>query len=296
MTFFNMLLQILSAALPLIVLIPGALASEYAGVMAVFLDGIMNMASFLAYAFSVFTKSVFAGCIISVFVSAAFMTLIAVFAEKTRANHFICGISVNLFSEGFVSFCSAKWFGTKGVVYGFGENLFGNTTAQIGLRGMIVPCIVFACCAVIALERTPWGLRTRIAGSDPDLLRKRGLSPESYRIMSWTLAALCAAVCGVLFTLRLSSYVPGVSAGKGWIALAAVFLGSRKPKGALAAGLVFAAAEYAAGRLNTEGTFLTPTLVLALPYCAALVLFVVVTSLKSCPKKLLLRPGTGRQQ
>ncbi|MDR1836937.1 MAG: ABC transporter permease, partial [Treponema sp.] len=89
--------------------------------------------------------------------------------------------------------------------------------------------------------------------------------------------------CGIggsFLSLNLGAFVPGMSAGKGWIALVVIFLGGRKPLGVLAAAFAFAVADafsnYAQGLWRLPADF-----ILAFPYVCTLIAMVVVSAIPS---------------
>jgi simple sugar transport system permease protein len=294
--------EILIAAAPLLLAAMGALFTEYAGVLAVFLEGIINLAAFLCFSLTVFTGNTAAGIVSAAAICAALILAVSVFTAKTGANPFLTGLAVNLFSGGIIPVLSSLWFGTRGVISpelllaGFGGQSLGQDAAGLSVPELFAGGTALSRIAVTAavwigaalliplLKYSRWGLRFRISGSDPEVLSARGISPERYRILSWLLAALCAAAAGCILTMRLRAFVPNVSSGQGWMALAAVYLGRRRPAGVMGAALVFTAAQYgvtllqglsagggeAAQAVYTGGA----TLLLALPYLVALLWFV----------------------
>lgn len=276
------ILRILINSLPLLFASTGALISEYTGVMAIFTDGIINLSSFLAFACAVKTGSATTGCILAAVISAAFIILAAFFTERTKANPFITGIGINLLSGALISVFSEAWFSTKGVLSAGTvsadqvSKVFSPASVQFaGLPSLVISAVVIAV-MYHALGHTRWGLRTRVTGSSAAVLSARGVNPAAYRISAWGIAGVCSAWAGILCTLRLSSFVPNVSAGRGWLALAAVFLGRRSLTGTLLAALVFTAAEYAANSILAGSTSIPPTVLLAVPYIAALLLFALL--------------------
>lgn len=288
----NMVLRVFMNSLPLVFASTGALISEYTGVMAIFTDGIINLSSFLAFACSLKTGSVTVGCILAALISVLFIILAALFTERMKANPFITGIGINLLTGGLISIYSEAWFGTKGVlsqatITDAGWPPFPFSGASVACAG--TPALLFSAAVIAALwwalNHTRWGLRTRVTGSSAAVLSARGVNPAFYRISAWGMAGVCSAWAGILCTLRLSSFVPNVSAGRGWLALAAVFLGKRTMAGTLIAAIVFTAAEYAASSFSTSGGIISPTTLLAIPYLAALLLFVLLPEKKNHDRK-----------
>lgn len=265
--------EILITAAPLLAATTGALISEFAGIMAIFIDGIINLSAFLFYAGTVWAKNPVVGFIVAFFVPALIVYLAAIITENFEADPFLTALAVNLFSSGIVSFLSMAWFKTRGVLTSEAFSFAPVATRELST---VIVWIIVLIMAALCFHST-WGIRCRITGSNPDVLIAHGLSPRSYRIRSWVVASTFGSLAGTVLVMRLSSFVPNISSGRGWMALAAVFLGSKNGIGVIIAVLVFASAEYLANILPSF-SFLSsiPTAVtLALPYFAALILIIV---------------------
>jgi len=279
----RIILNILVSSVPLLLASAGALISEYAGVLAVFIDGIINLSAFLTFLFAYCTGSTLAACLLSGLCAAAVSVLASVYTEKTESNPFVTGIALNLFSAGFTSVCSSVVFKTKGVLspailkanFNFAEGLFPTISNVTSFFALFIPTLICVLFLFPVVKYTKWGLRLVVAGSDPNLLKKKGVNPAFYRCSSWLLAGLFASAAGSVLTMRLSSFVPNISSGRGWIALAAVFLGRRNVFGVIASSLLFTAAGYAADTIQTAAgfSFIPPSVLPALPYIAAIAVF-----------------------
>ena len=279
----KMLLNVLVSSVPLMLASAGALVSEYAGVLAVFIDGMINLSAFLTFLFAYFTKNAVVACLLSCVCVACLSFLASLYNEKTKANPFVTGIALNLFSSGFTSVCSSIVFRTKGVLapallkaeFDFPEGVLTSSTSDAAFYAVFVPALLCVLVLYPIVRYTRWGLRLVVAGSAPDILRKKGVKPSFYRCSSWVIAGVFAAAAGCILTLRLSSFVPNISSGRGWVALAAVFLGRRNVFGIIASSLLFTAAGYAADVIQTAAgfSFIPPSILPALPYIAATVVF-----------------------
>ena len=293
----KMLLNVLVSSVPLLLASAGALVSEYAGVLAVFIDGLINLSAFLTFLFAYWTGSAAAACMLAALCAVVVALLASYYTEKTKANPFVTGIVLNLFSSGFTSVCSSFVFRTKGVLspailassFSFPEGLFPSLTNEISLFALFLPAFVCVLGLYPVVRYTKWGLRLVVAGAAPDILKKKGVEPAFYRCSSWVIAAVFAAAAGGILTLRLSSFVPNISSGRGWIALAAVFLGRRNVFGVIASSLLFTAAGYAADSIQTAAgvSFIPPSVLPSLPYIAATVVFF----LRRAPQKRKARRG-----
>jgi len=266
---------ILTMAAPLLFATLGALVSEYAGVLAVFMDGAITLAAFACIAVTSVTGSALAGFFAAVGATVFLLYLIARFNEATGANPFITGLSVNLLANGLTSWLSSLLFGTRGVI------ALSSSVTLIAFPRGTAAIAALAATLVLAfiLNFTRFGLNLRITGSAPDVLASRGISASKYRIFSWCIAAFFAACAGTELALSLGAWVPNISAGRGWTALAAVYLGYKNPLLCLLAVVLFAAAEYSTNVIQGTG-YLPATAILGIPYILALLAFILIPVLK----------------
>lgn len=265
----DFLWQLFRTTAPLLVTSTGVLVSEYAGVMTIFADGFISFGGFLSYCFMVQTGSPF----VSVFFSTAICTVLgygaAFVTQKLRANPFLTGLALNIAVTGIISFLSVVFFGTRGVLASSQYNL-----PEGAVSGMVWCAWFLSLLVVLMLVFTKAGTYIRITGSAPEVMKVRGLSPERWKAVSWAIAAFCAAFAGNLLSIHLGSFVPHLSAGRGWTALAAVFLGRKKVYGVFLGVLVFGLAEYVGNNVQRIAFFenVPSALLLTLPYIAALLL------------------------
>jgi simple sugar transport system permease protein len=217
---------------------------------------------------------------------------LARFVRLSGANPFIAGLSLNLAASGITLSLSAVWFGTKGVLRNPGIKIPGPVTIplidNIPLLGHLWGKLLsgqsafaytaWACALILAitLKRTVPGLRLRASGLSPDAASERGIRPGLYREGAWATAAFLAALAGAALTFRVGAYAPGGIAGRGWIALAAVYLGFRKVWGVVLAAIIFSLAERLGFGAQGFGG-LPATALLGLPSALALILYLFST-------------------
>ena len=274
----NISLSIIHIAAPLLLVTLGALISEYAGRMAMFLECMINLGAFLCYACTLWTGNLIAGITLSVALCMLLVLAIEQVASRRKANMFLISLAMNMFFAALASLLSATLYGTRGVLY---HDLFRFDAARVRVATTIV-CYALAFAQIIMLKDTTAGLALRVTGSDSDVLQARGLFPARYRTISWLFAAANASLAGCVLAARLSSYVPGMAGGRGWTALAAVYLGKKHPLFVALAVLVFSAAEYASSTVQNIAAFknVPSSVLLALPYLVALTLIIAVPQKK----------------
>lgn len=267
------IISVINIAAPLLLITLGALVSEYTGRLAMFLESIINAGAFLCYALTILTKSAVLGSLSSVVVCMCVIFAAERTASRSGANMFLLSLAMNLLLGALVTFFSVMIFNTRGVLYS-DDFYFRPAAARTATS---IACYALSAVLVIMLRRTRWGLAFRITGSGKDVLNANGISRAAYKCASWVIAAGCGAFAGCVLCLRLSSFVPGLSSGRGWTALAAVYLGRRHPVWVIAAVLIFAVAEYLSSHIQNIGIFsaVPSSVLLSMPYLLALALLIL---------------------
>lgn len=275
----NAAFSILSIMAPLLLLTLGALVSEYGGRLAMFMEHIINFSAFLCYTFSLLCGSVVLGVFLSMLISTLSVFLLERISSRLKANMFLVSLSMNLLFQASSTFLSVLIFKTRGVLYS-SDFSFSVTSAKIITS---IFCIAFSLLIIFMLKKTSLGLCLRICGSDSEVLSSQGRNPEKYKSLSWIIAALAASFCGCTYCIRLSSFVPGMSGGRGWTALAAVFLGRKHPSLAVVAAAVFAVSEYCSSNIQNIEVFseIPSSILLALPYLVSLLLILIMPQKKA---------------
>ena len=265
------MINFLGFSCPLLLAATGALFSEYTGSLALFMDGLITFCGFMTFAFTGATGSVICGSLISALISIGLCLFFAYIVEKSRANPFIAAIALNLFFSSLTSLFSWLGFGSRGVLT---SSDFSFRPGPVNLTAIIITGI-FIAAAIFCLRKTQPGIYFRITGSNPDVLLVKGISPAGYRILSWGICGFFASFAGSFLVMRISSFVPNLASGKGWLALAAVFMGKRKlPLIALYA-LIFCAVDFAAVYIQNFIPGIPSSLILSLPYIVSLCLILV---------------------
>jgi len=266
-----MILNILSFSCPLVLCSIGALFSEYAGCLALFLDGLISFSGFLTYLFSIYTHSTIVGTILSALCCTTITALFSLLIEKLKANRFIAAIALNLLFSALVSLLSFVCFGTRGIL----TNQAFNPNYKIVEAATLVTSVILVTLSFVFLKYMNLGLYIRITGSDPDVLLAKGVNPIYTRITAWSLAAFLSSFSGSFLVLKLASFVPNISSGRGWMALAAVFLGRKKIWKITICVIIFCAADYFGVNIQNYFPNIPSSLLLSLPYLTALLLILL---------------------
>lgn len=256
------IIDILAGSCPLILCSIGALYSEYAGILALFIDGTVSFSAFLTYAFTIATGSPVLGTLFSSLITVAIILAFTILIERFRANKFIAAMALNLLLSALPSCFSSILYNTRGVLSS--PDFAFNIGAVKGFS--ILVTIIVTSCAILFLKKTRYGLYIRITGTDSDVLKTNGINPMLTRIMSWCFAAFFSSIAGSLLTFRIASFVPNISSGRGWMALCAVFMGKKKPFKTIIAVLIFCFADFFAANIQNIIPQLPSSVYISFPY------------------------------
>ena len=288
----------LRVATPLILCAMAGIFSERAGIIDISLEGKMLMGAFCAASVAAVTGSPVLG-LGSAMVICVLLSLLHGFACIThKGNQVISGLAINILASGLTVTLGIAFFARGGqtpllsgdqrfvaINLPFAETL----GAHIPILGTIYKEILsghnilvwLALLMVIAtsyiLFKTSFGLRLRAVGEKPEAIDSAGLSVSSMRFQAILIAGLLTGIAGAyLSTAHGAGFVREMTAGKGYIALAAMIFGKWRPGPALGACLMFGFLDALAARL--QGVSLpyigevSTDLILALPYVMTVIL------------------------
>ncbi len=252
---------------PFLLAAAGGLLTELSGALTIALEGFMLIGAFSGVVFAHLLGSTTAGIIAGAVASMLFALVYGGVTYYLKANIFIAGLAANLLASGLTAMLSFSFFGTKGVIHFadveglmvFNVPFLGEYSSMVYLSWAVLFLIWFI------LNKTPLGLRIRGTGFDSETIRSVGLKPDLYRLLSVIIAGLTCGLAGSMLSLSVSSFVPDMTAGRGWIALVVIYLGNRTITGVLAASFIFglsiSLSNYAQGIVTLPSDF-----ILAFPY------------------------------
>jgi simple sugar transport system permease protein len=263
--------------IPVLLAASGGLFPALAGTLNIALEGLILVGAFSALSVYYSTGSIALSVAAAGFSALALSALHAFAAFRLRANLFITGIAVNLFAAGLCVVLSDKLFNTRGVVsVHTGATLTESSSGFFNFY--ITLALVLILVIFIVIYKTPFGYRLRACDKTNDALVSLGIEPRFYQTTAMLISGFLCGLAGAFLSLSLGVFVPGMSAGKGWIALVVIFLGGKTPFGLLAGAFLFSLAE--AFSNHAQGFWsLPPDFFLAFPYVCALVALVVVSVL-----------------
>jgi simple sugar transport system permease protein len=270
-------------AVPLIFGAMAGIISERSGVINIAIEGQLLAGAFLSGVVASLMHSTWAGLLVAPFAGMAIAWLLAVFAIKYGIDQVVLGFVLNVLVIGVTNFLYGKLL----IPYQSTWNAGGTfniveipVLAKIPVLGPIFfaqSIIIYLMYVVVivthmALFKSKWGLRTRSVGEHPTAAESVGIDVNKIRYRNVLIAGAVAGLGGAFFTLgALGAFSKEMTAGKGFIALAAVIFGRWSPLGAVAAALIFGFADNLQGLLTIIGTPIPSEFMLMVPYIATII-------------------------
>ena len=257
------LAQTLRIAVPYLFAAAGGVISERAGIIALSLEGFMLSGAFCAALGSYASGSAWVGLLCGIGGGLLFALLHAVACIRFRADQVVSGIAINLLVVGATRFFLELAFDSS-----------SNSPRVEGFDGAVSPLLVIGLLAIPLLSwlvmRTPFGLRVRAVGEHPQAATSVGVPVKRVRYSAVLLSGALAGLGGTYLALDQHQFTDNMTAGRGFIALAAVIFGRWDPLRAGIACLLFAAAE--ALQIRLQGLDIIPSQFVAMiPYVLTIV-------------------------
>lgn len=261
---FLTLLQVLDSsvrlATPLLLACLAGLFSERSGIFDIGLEGKMLAAAFFSAAIAAISGSVWLGLLAGILASMALSALHGLASITFRGNQLISGVAINFLAAGLTVLIAQDWFAQGGrtpsligaarfepIILPFAEALrgvpfLGPVYYELISGHSILVYIALACVPMTwwILFRTRFGLRLRAVGENPAAVDTAGVSVVGLR---YAAVAICGVLCGIagayLATALQAGFVKDMTAGRGFIALAALIFAKWRPWHALSTSLLF---------------------------------------------------------
>ncbi len=265
----SFLTQMIRIAVPYLFAASGGVIAERAGIISLSLEGYMLTGAFSATLGAHYTGSAWIGVLCGIFGGLIFGLIHAVATIRYKADQVVTGIAINLLAIGVTRFFLKLAFASSSNsprVNGFGGNLaahgFDNPLLWLGI--LVVPALAFV------VYRTPFGLRVRAVGEHPAAARSLGIRVAAIQYAAVGLSGMLAGLGGVFLALDQHQFTDQMTAGRGFIAVAAVIFGRWDPVKAALACLLFAAAETL--QIQLQGNQLIPSQFLEMiPYALTII-------------------------
>ncbi len=291
--------SMLRFATPLIFGALGGMFSERSGVVNVGLEGMMLMGAFFGIMAADKLDSWILGLLVGILSGGAMALIHAIWSIHFRADQIISGFAINFLALGLTGYLFIDVYGQEGtptdipsipnVHIGLLDDIpfFGDVIGNLNL--MIWVALILIPLSWLVLFKTPLGLRIRAVGEHPRAADTVGIDVYAIRYGAVITSGMLAAAGGAYLSIGfVGSFNENMTAGRGFIALAAVIFGNWRPFGAAAACLLFGFSSALAQRLP-EYSSSAAVLFQALPYVLTLIAVAGVIG-RSIPPAAVGRP------
>jgi len=249
-----LLLGTLRTATPLLFAGLGGLFSERGGVVNIALEGILLLGAFAAAAVTYFTGSLWLGIAAAVVAGSLLAAAHALICLRFGVDQIVSGIALNMLAVGLTEFLMWIFFGS-----GSNSPRLPSPDWPGALGSFFVELPPLTLLALLLVPASSWllwrsrfGLRLRAVGEHPEAADSLGLPVHRIQFYGVLLSGVLAGLGGAFLSLNTHYFVKNMSAGRGFIALAALIFGKWRPGGVLAATLLFGFAESLQGHIHVD--------------------------------------------
>ena len=277
----------------------GEVYNERSGVLNVGIEGTMLIGAFAGVIGSAYSQNAFVGVLSAALASLLTALIYGVIVITLKANQIVAGFALNIAALGITDFLYRVIFGIRSLpVQVPGVNLWEvPVLSRIPIIGPILfqnNSIVYFTyllvpVAYFILFHTTIGLRIRSVGENPRAADMVGINVVFWRYSTTLFSGILCGIAGAALSLaNVNTFVAGMTAGRGFIALAAVIFGRWNPVGATLAALLFGAAQALALRLQAFGIGIPSQFLIMLPYVLSLLGIIIFRGTGSSPAALTI--------
>ena len=282
-------------AIPITLAAIGGTFSERSGVINIGLEGMMLMGAFGGVYGTYLSGNPWVGVFTALIMGALTGGIHAILSVKFKANQVVIGVGINMLAMGFTTVMTRAIWGTEGMssqVKGIQEitiPLLNKIPVIGGIFTKQTPYLYLTFLIIFVgwylMYKTKIGLRLRSIGDNPKAAKTAGVSIEKYRYFFVTLSGILSGLGGAYLSLVQNNlFVQNMTAGRGFIALAANIFGGWNPLGSFFASMIFAFAQ--AIRFNMFEVNIPNQFIQILPYLATLIILVGFSRKTRAPEAL----------
>jgi ABC-type uncharacterized transport system permease subunit len=279
-------------ATPLIFAALGGMFSERSGVINIALEGLMLAGAFTAAVATYELKNPYLGFLCGILAGAAVALIYAVAVIKFEADQVVAGFAINILMVGLPAVISSAIYDSAGSTQQIAQEFLLKDYFRINFASWLAFLLVPACWYI--LYKTPFGLRLRATGENPAAADAAGVNVIRLRYFAVVISGALAAAGGAYLSIGQSSlFTRGMTAGRGFIALAALILAKWKPVPVFIACLFFGFTEALAIQIQgaswaklPSGEDIPVQFIQMIPYVLTIIVLAGFIGLSRAPKAL----------
>jgi ABC-type uncharacterized transport system permease subunit len=281
--FEAIMLSVIAASTPLLLAAAGELVTERSGVLNLGLEGMMIMGAACAFAGTYVSGSVVVGALCGVFAGVAMSAIFAIFTLGLAVNQVASGLALTILGTGLSGLIGAGFVGQRITPAPqlhlpvltdlplFGRILFGQDAFVYLSVALVIGIWLF-------LYRSRAGLVLRAVGDNHTSAHALGYPVLKIRALAVLFGGGCAGLAGAFLPLAYTPFfIPGMTAGRGWIALALVVFASWRPGRLVAGAYLFGAVSILQLHAQALGLGIPSQLMSSLPYLATVIVLVLIS-------------------
>jgi simple sugar transport system permease protein len=277
------LFTILTAATPLVIAAIGELVTERSGVLNLGVEGMMIAGAACAFAIAIVTGSTALGILAGIGAGILLSSIFAVLVIFLAANQVATGLALTILGTGLAGLVGSGFIGLKRDA---AVHLYIPLLSDLPLIGKLLfshDLFVYLGWALVAgvswfLNQTRSGLVLRAIGENHHSAHALGLPVRRVRFLAVLFGGACAGLAGAYLSLSYTPFwAPGMTSGRGWIALALVVFASWRPLYAFAGALLFGGATVLQLHAQAAALGIPGQLLTAMPYLATIVALVILS-------------------
>ncbi|WP_068267414.1 ABC transporter permease [Caviibacter abscessus] len=269
--------QTIILAPPVLITAVGACLCELSGVVNIGLEGMMLSGAFAAAVTNIYTGNPYLGIVVGIIVGGLVSLIHAIISIHLKGNQIVSGVAINLFAVSTTSFL------IKALFKAAGSSPSANTTANKVY--VLIGIYVLAILTYYIVYRTVFGLRLRTVGEHPLAADTVGINVYKYRYYGVILSGMFAGLGGAYMSVVvLQQFINNMSAGRGYMALAAMIFGKWNPLGAMLASLLFAFGQAFSDYAKASALPIPQQFLATIPYILTLVVLVGFVGKARAPK------------
>lgn len=231
--------QVLRIAVPYVLTSVGATFSERGGVVNLALEGLMLAGAFAAVAGQSSTGSALTGIVSALMCGLGIALFFAFMTVTLKVDQIVAGIATNILVMGATRFGLTLFFGSANI----SGRIAGIDVPSLFLDPLFITAVISVLAGHLLLFKTPYGLRLRATGESAETADSAGINVAAMRYSGVLVSGVLASLGGAFLAFQQHTFTDNMSAGRGYMALAAMIIGKWSPVGAALASLMFAAGE-----------------------------------------------------
>jgi len=277
------MLSVIAASTPLLLAAAGELVVERSGVLNLGVEGMMIIGAAGGFAAAWFTESTLIGALAGTLAGAMLAVVFAALTLGLAVNQVATGLALTILGVGLSGLIGAGFVGQR---IAPAPHLFVPMLTELPGIGRIVfgqDAFVYGSIALVAgiwrfLYRTHAGLALRAIGDNPASAHALGYPVLRMRLIAVVFGGACAGLGGAYLSLAYTPFfVPGMTAGRGWIALALVVFASWRPLRLVGGAYLFGAVSILQLHAQARGLGIPSQLMSSLPYLATVLVLVLIS-------------------